>query len=230
MKKLLIGAGVLAAGLAFGLAMAASAQTITPGTSAGTMSQQETVNIGANGAALVRGTIASISNGVITVTSWGGVWTVDVASGTQIIPAAAGNDITKFQTGDFIGVQGNINQTANWTINATVVRDWTYRAAINQEQKQNVQAARATIQNGTPKNYVGTASNVSSGSFTLTLASDGSADTVVPAPYAEIVNRNWVTMPLSAIGNWDNVRTWGTLASGTITAQIIRDVSIPATH
>jgi hypothetical protein len=78
-----------------------------------------------------------------------------------------------------------------------------------------------------PKNYVGTASNVSDNSFTLTI--NGVANTVNVAPGAKIVNRNWITIKLSDIKDGDNVRVWGTNDNGTITASIVRDVSIPKT-
>ena len=209
-------------------ALIAAAQT-TPSVTATVSpasSQKMILEVGPAGKVLLRGTIASVSSGNLTVTGWGGVWTINVGSSAEILPASVANDLTQFKAGDFVGIQGTINQSANWTIDATVVRDWTYRAAVNQERKQNIQSVREIIKSGTPRNYVGTASNISTSSFTLTV--NGTTDTVNVATGAKVVNRNWVTIPLASIQNNDNVRVWGVNASSTITAQIVRDISIPA--
>ena len=175
----------------------------------------------------MRGTIASIGSGSLTVTSWGGTWTVSVPSSAEILPAAAGNDLTQFKVGDFVGVQGTVDSTNNWTIDATLVRDWTYRAAVVQQRQTNIASARTTIEGGTPKNYAGVATNLSGSTFTLTV--NGVADTVNVASGAEVVNRSYLTLPLASINSGDSIRVWGVNASGTITAQIVRDMSIPAT-
>jgi hypothetical protein len=160
------------------------------------------------------------------INSWGGTWTVNVGSSAQVLPAVTGNDITQFKTGDFVGVEGTVSGSASLTINATLVRDWTYRAAVTQEARQNVQEAKQIRNTNRPRDYVGVASNVNGTSFTLTVG--GTAYAVNPSSGAEVVNRIWVAMPLSSIQANDNVRVWGVNASGTITAQIVRDVSIPA--
>ncbi len=86
--------------------------------------QKEMVlQIGPKGEVLLRGTLVSASTGVITVKSWGGVWTVNIPAGAEIMPTAVNNDVTKFVIGDFIGVQGYMSTSENWTINAKVVRD-----------------------------------------------------------------------------------------------------------
>ena len=186
-------------------------------------SEQPILQVGAAGKVLLRGTIASISAGVITVNSWGGSWTVDVASGASILPAAAGNDITQFKAGDFVGVQGTVSPSASWTISATLVRDWTYRAAVVQQQQQNVQAAHQVMQ-AAPRDYIGTASAVGASSFTL-MAANGTSYAVNVSSGAEIVNLNWATITLANIKSGDNVRVYGVNASGTVTASIVRDVT-----
>ncbi|MDE2020812.1 MAG: hypothetical protein KGJ13_10795 [Patescibacteria group bacterium] len=213
-------------------AITAFAQTATVAPTAvsvpASQSQPMILQVGAAGKVLLRGTVASVSAGSLTVTSWGGAWTVNVGSGAEVLPVAAGNDLAQFKVGDYVGVQGTVSRSAIWTVDATLVRDWTYRQAVNQERQQNVQSIHATIKNGTPRNYVGVASNISGSSLTLTEA-DGTSYTVDVALGAEVVNRNYITLPFSGIRNNDNVRVWGVNASGTITAQIVRDVSIPAT-
>jgi len=229
-KKLIAGVSTIVTVATFATILIASAQTTSTSpviVSSSAVSKHPILQIGPEGRVLMRGTIASVASGVLTVTSWGGVWTVNVSPETKVLPVAAGNDLTQFKAGDFVGVMGVVSQSANWTINATLVRDWTYRQVVNQERRENIQSANALRKSNTPRDYVGTASNVSGNSFTLTV--EGVADTVNVVSNAKIVNRNWITIPLSSIQNGDNVRVWGVNASGTITASIVRDVSIPAT-
>jgi hypothetical protein len=226
LKQFVVGASFAAAAAVLATTLVASAQTATSTPGAASHSQPMVLQIGPNGRALLRGTIASVNSGALTVNSWGGVWTVNVGSGAKVMPAVSGNDISQFKTGDFVGIEGTVSQGAAWTIDATLVRDWTDRAVVGQEVKQNVKEARQIQQASRPRNYIGTVSGVSAGSFTLTAG--GTAYTVNPTSGAEIVNRNWIAMPLSGIQTNDNVRVWGTEASGTISAAIVRDVSIPA--
>ena len=201
---------------------------VTPATTAApAASEQPILEVGAAGKVLMRGTIASISSTTLTVNSWGGTWTVDLASGAEILPATANGNLSQFSVGDFVGVQGTVASSPSWTINATLVRDWTYRAAVVQQQQQNIQAAQQMRQGG-PRDYVGTASAVSASGLTLT-ASNGTSYTVTVPSGAEIVNTKWMTIPLASVNSGDNVRVYGVNASGTITARIVRDVTIAAT-
>jgi hypothetical protein len=229
MKKIFFGTGVAAICASLAFAMIAGAQT-TPSTTSGTSrapSQPMVLQVGPKGEVLLRGTIDTVSSGSMTVKSWGGDWTVNVSAGAQVLPNAVGTDITKFQHGDFVGVQGMVSQTSAWTIDAKLVRDWTYRAAVQQQAQQNAQAARELMQSQTPRNYQGTAGSVTSSGFTLA-ADNSTTHAVVLASGAKISNRNWMTIAVTDIRNGDTVRVWGTNASGTITAQIVRDISLPA--
>jgi hypothetical protein len=229
-KEIVATTVILAAGSALAFATLAGAQTTTGATA--TSTQNTVVSINKDGKTLVRGFIDSIANGTITVKSWGGDWTVNVGADTQVLPVETGNDIAKFQVGDYVGAQGAINHGANWTVDATLVRDWTYKATVTAQQKQNRQSASQTIKANTPKNYVGMASDVSAaggGSFTLTIPGATSTFAVNVASDAEIVNRNWLAIPLENIANGDGIRVWGINTSGTILAQIVRDTTIPAT-
>ncbi|MBU6500363.1 MAG: hypothetical protein KGJ89_00845 [Patescibacteria group bacterium] len=225
-RKIVMGTAVVGSVLAFALIASAQTASTTTSGSPGTPSQPMVFEAGPAGRVLLRGTIDSVSANLLTVKSWGGDWTVNVGSGAEVLPVAAGNDLTQFKTGDFVGVQGTVSQSANWTVDATLVRDWTYRQAVNQERQQNVQSIRQTIQSGTPRNFQGTAGAVSGSTFTLTV--NGTPYTVNVAANAQVVNRNWLTLSLASIQSGDTVRVWGTNASGTITAQIVRDVTIPA--
>jgi hypothetical protein len=227
-KKLLASIGIVTSVAVLATALIAVAQTTTPApTATATASAPQVLNVSAAGNVLLRGTIASITSGVMTVNGWGGVWTVNIPASASIYPVATTNYATQFQVGDFVGVQGTIATGANWTVNATLVRDWTYRAAVTAQVKANVQAAQGIRAEG-PRDYIGTASNVSASSLTLTV-SNGTVYTVNPSANAEVVNRMWTTLPFTSINNGDNVRVYGVDASGTVTAQIVRDVTIPAT-
>ena len=230
-KKIIAGLGVVTTIIVLTTALIASAQTATTTASTNTTtsavtspSERQVLNVSHSGNVLLRGTIASISSGIITVNGWGGVWTINVPSTASIYPAGTTNYTAQFQVGDFVGVQGTISTSANWTVNATLVRDWTYRAVVTAQVKANVQAARGIRAEG-PRDYIGTASNVTASSLTLT-ASKGTVYTVDASANAEIVNRKWVTLPFASINSGDNVRVYGVNTSGTVVAEIVRDVTV----
>lgn len=235
-KKYTIGAAFVIGGFVLsGLATATLAQS-TQGTAAVVStvpaSQPMVLEIGAKGHALLRGTVSAIGSGTITVKSWGGDWTVNVGSGATVMPhESAGNDLSDIKVGDFVGVQGTVNTGTSWTIDAVLVRDWTSRQAIHEDEKQNVAAVHSTEktgrQNGIGKIFEGTASNVAAASFTLT-TSGGTAYTVNVAPDTKLVDRAFRTVSaLSLIQTNNHVRVFGTASSATITAQVVRDTSLP---
>ncbi|HVO28884.1 MAG TPA: hypothetical protein VMT81_02805 [Candidatus Paceibacterota bacterium] len=221
--KIIAGIGAAAAAAVFATALVAGAQTTA--TAMANTPQPMVLQVSQTGSVLMRGTVASVGTGSLTVNGWGGVWTVNVPSSAQILPASMGTDVSQFQAGDFVGVQGTVDQTGSWTIDATLVRDWTDHGTPTAAQKQNIQAAHETQQSA-PRDYIGTAGAVNGTSFTLA-GNDGTSYTVNVPAGIEIVNRNWVTLPLANIMSGDNVRVYGVNASGTITAQIVRDTTIP---
>lgn len=79
------------------------------------------VTIDANGHALVRGKLVSVSGTSLTVKSWGMQFTVD-ASKAQITGSV--KDISSFVAGDVVGVQGMLDEGGSGTITAENVRDW----------------------------------------------------------------------------------------------------------
>jgi hypothetical protein len=228
-KKIITGISIIASIATFATILVASAQTTTTSTGAvlAVKAERPILEVGPEGKVLIRGTIASVGSKSLTVNSWGGTWTVNVSPTTKVLPEATGNDLTNFKQGDFVGIQGTVSQSSQLTIDAVLIRDWTYRQTVNQERQENIKSANALKKSMAPKNYVGTASNVSDNSFTLTI--NGVANNVNVAPGAKIVNRNWITIKLSDIKDGDNVRVWGINNNGTITASIVRDVSIPKT-
>lgn len=212
--------GFLATG---GVVFAQTASTITSMTTS-TPSQSMVLQVGPAGKVLLRGTIDSVSATSITVKSWGGDWTINVPTTAQVLPQDVA--LSSFQQGDFVGVQGTINSSGSWTVDATLVRDWTQRQAMNQEIKQNVQSVHQAM-SGAPRTIQGTLSNLSGETFTLT-ASGGAVYSVSVTSGAKILQKNWLTLSdFTQVQNGDTVRVWGPVASSSVTASIFRDMSIP---
>lgn len=207
------------AGVAFAQTPAATA-TVSPKTA----SQQMVLQVGPNGKVLLRGTVDSVSTGSVTVKSWGGDWTVAVPSSATVLPQ--GVALSNFKTGDFVGVQGAIGSGTSWTINASLIRDWTARAEVTQQIKANVQEVHQTVASG-PRTIQGTLSNLDAAARTFTLTNAaGTAYSVSLASGAKILAKNWATLDFSKVSNGDTVRAYGTVASSTISASIFRDVSV----
>ena len=177
------------------------------------------VDIGANGNVLLRGTIDSVAANSLTVKSWGGDWTVNIPSSATLMPTT---DMTQFSVGDFVGVTGTVDSSSSWTVSATLVRDWTVQGQV----KTNKTEVNATMKASSPKNWQGTISNIntSSNSFTLTIGS--AAYTVNLVSDVKVLNQKFITLALSKINSGDTVRVWGTLDGTTVTAYIVRDISI----
>lgn len=217
-KRLIVGAGagMLAAALAC-VGAVVSAQTAAP-------AQPQVVQIGAKGNVLLRGTIDAVGSGSLTVKSWGGDWTVNVPSSAKVLPASAGG-IANFQTGDFVGVQGTVSSSGSWSVDASLVRDWTSAKTTAQQENQNRQATQQAMKSAAPHIYVGTLSGMNGSSFTLT-AANGTAYTVDIASGAKVLDKKWGTIAATSIQDGNTVRVFGTNASSTITASVVRDISL----
>lgn len=185
------------------------------------------VQIGPEGMTTLRGTLVSVNGNVLTVKSWGGNWTVKVASGSEVLHSKGGiTNLSNFAAGDFVGVQGTADANAAWTINAKVVRDWTVKQTEN-TNKKSVQATEKAGRELGGKVFEGTASNVGANSFTLSAV--GRTFTVNVVSSTSVINRNWLKISLSAVQNNDQVRVFGVADSGltTIAAEVVRDVTLP---
>ena len=208
-----------------GVAFAQTASTVVPPqTTVTTPVPPMMLLVGPQGRVLLRGTVDSVSTTSITVKSWGGDWTVNVPSTAQIMPRGA--VLTNFHHGDFVGVQGTVSSIGSWTIDASLVRDWAARRALNQEVGQNIHSVNQEMRDGTPRILQGTLSGLSGETFTLT-AANGTAYSVSVAAGARILQKNWLTLNFSQVQNGDSVRVWGSVASSSVTASIFRDISIP---
>jgi len=192
--------------------------------------QPVVVQIGPEGRTLLRGTVDSLGTDSIVVKSWGGKWTVRVGANTQILPKITGgvSDLSGFKAGDFVGVQGKTADSPDWTIDATLVRNWTERQAVKETRKEVLQTEKKGRIEGVGKNFEGTTGTVSADSFTITLQ-DGKVYTVKVSADAKVVNRNFLKMNLSDIRPGDRVRFFGTIDTTALTgnASVVRDVSVP---
>ncbi|MBI3633210.1 MAG: hypothetical protein HY226_02875 [Candidatus Vogelbacteria bacterium] len=125
-KKIVI-SSLIVSSLAIGFIAFANTDTTTPTTTntptvatvPSIPAQPMVLQIEPKGNALLRGTIDSIASSSLVGKSWGGNWTVNFSSSTKLMP----NDIAQFKAGDFIGVQGIVNQASPWTIDATIIRN-----------------------------------------------------------------------------------------------------------
>jgi len=225
-------ASVLASLALLGMASIAVAEETLAVKGTEPSSQAMVVQIGPGGNALLRGTVGSVGPNTLTVKSWGGNWTVSIGSSTTVTPHEdAANDLSDIKTGDFVGVQGTANSSAAWTIDAKLVRDWTSRKTAQQETKTNLQAVRSTEktgrENGVGKVFEGTASNITATSLTLTTTA-GTAYTVNVSSTTKLVDKKFHTLSaLTLVQAGDHTRVFGTASDTTITAQVVRDTSLP---
>src|SRR3989344_4218495 len=84
------------------------------------------LNIGPNGNTLLRGVIKSVGTNSLVVESWGGDWTINVGTGTQIL--SPNRALTDFVVGNFAGVLGKTSHDGDFTVEARIVRSWGPRA------------------------------------------------------------------------------------------------------
>ena len=215
-KKYVIGVGLIASMLIAGSSMVLAQSTAVA------MPQIEhkmVVEIGPSGRTLLRGTVGAVAANSLTVKSWGGDWVVNVGAGTKLTP---GNDIAQFQVGDFVGVQGVTSQSALWTIDATLVRNWSIRQVWLDAKKEVKELIRSVM----PRNWQGVVvGDVNAdGSFKLKIG-EKTYD-IKLAANAMVVNQKYMAIASSQIKTGDTVRVYGPATETSITASVVRDVSI----
>lgn len=226
-KKSLLVAGLVATMFSSG-ALLVVAQTeieTTPTVVAPVAAKMPMVlEVGPAGRALLRGTVSAVGTNSLTVKSWGGDWVVNVVSSTVLAPKAA--DMAQFVVGDFVGVQGVVSTSAAWTIDASLVRNWTARKEIKAEVKENKQEIRGTVKAMTARNWEGVASEVNADTMTFKLNVSGVTYDIKIATGAKIVNKAFMTLSFAGIKNGDTVRVYGPVVDSVITASVVRNVSV----
>lgn len=133
--------------LSVGFVAVAQDTAVTPVSSVRT-AQPMVLEIGPAGRTLLRGTVVAVGTNSLTVKSWGGDWVVNVSASTKLAPRT---DIAQFAVGDFVGVNGTVSQSAAWTIDATLVKNWTERKEIKGEVKEKKQEIRQEKKNESPQ-------------------------------------------------------------------------------
>jgi hypothetical protein len=221
-KKYMVGAIVGATFLSGALMVSAQETSISMKATIGPVSPNASkmvLEVGPQGKVLLRGTVDVVNTNSLTVKSWGGSWVINVAPSATLVP---GSGIGQFKVGDFVGVQGIVNQSSAWTIDATLIRDWTLKV----EAKTNLEDIHAIKKAEKARNWEGVASNVNSDAKTFTLTVEGVAYTVNIAADAKIVNQRFLIAGFADIKNGDKVRVYGPSADMVITASVVRDISI----
>ena len=180
------------------------------------------LNINHQGKVLMRGTVGAVGTGSVTVNSWGGDWTVNILADTKLSPKD-----TVFKVGDFAGILGdvsleNVSAGNARVINASLIRNWSARKEEQSMKKEVKEMMKAEA----PRNWEGTASGFNSSTNSFTLTVDGTAYTVNVTSGAKIVNQRFGGIVFSDIKEGDKVRVWGPVSGTTITASVVRDVSI----
>jgi hypothetical protein len=151
-KKYIIIASVTATMLAgaFSLVFAQDTMTIQPnpevmGQKDSSMAPKMILQIGPSGRTLLRGIVKAVGTDFVIVTSWGGGWTVKVSGDTKLMPQGA--TLAQIGVGDFVGIQGKINQDMPWTVSAELLRDWTVRKTM-QENRTMMQSQNSEEKKG----------------------------------------------------------------------------------
>lgn len=218
----IVSIGSLAFVLSYSAHAQTSATTVTPA--------PEVVQVNADGSALIRGTVASTGAGSITINSWGGAWTIRTSNGNaNVVPAGSGgaSDMSALSVGDFVGAEGTVATDQPWTMDATVVRDWTTNPIVSVNTAPSGPLPPLTtpplIKN--PSMTVsGVVSNANNGTFTLTNA-NGNAYTVSTGSNAFMLNSNGDSLNSGDIQNGDAVTVTGVNTGGSVAAVTLSDMS-----
>lgn len=100
---------------------------------------------------------------------------------------------------------------------------------IKQSKHERFLRSKKIVQNSTTRHtgrrvFIGTVSNLTENSFTLTRATK--TYTVNVTSETKILNHTWKSIALSDIKDGDKVRVLGTISDTIITAKKIRDISL----
>lgn len=190
------------------------------------------------GNTLLRGVVRAIGSNSLIIQSWGGTWVVRISSSATVEPTGAfANDISQISVGDFVGVMGVMARDQILTVDGTFIRDWTKAppvetttiSARDQSIPSSEGGANTTTETSVTKTnlnlYTGSASNIGDTTFTLTDA-NGTVYTVNILPDTTLWNEARETISLSNIEENHSIRINGTLDGSTITATVVRDISI----
>ncbi|MDO8530403.1 MAG: DUF5666 domain-containing protein [bacterium] len=162
------------------------------------------LNITESGNVHLKGTVSAVSGSTVSVTSWGGTWTVNTLGAT--IPSG----LTEVKVGDHVKVNGKI--TGGMNITATTLTDHT----------KNPNETRRTI-SGTVSNL-----NVTAGTFTLATQNSGNVNIATNATTKVYLSGNLST--LASLSNGATATVHGSWNSTTniLTASTVKSPKLQA--
>ena len=185
--------------------------------------RETVVEINQHGKATLRGSITAIASSTLSIRSWGGIWKINMDDRTEFIPKEGA---TSLALGDFIGVQGTVATSTDWTIHARLVRNWSEKKELANNRKEIKQEAKHIRKSRPKPDFAkGNVSSVASSSITLNASS--TPLTVIVTTGTKLISRIWSLITMAEIKIGDKLQVWGTQASSTISASLIRDLSIP---
>lgn len=193
------------------------------------------VQAGGSGNILIRGTVKSVGSNMVSISSWGGTWSIRTNSESVVLAgASAGGDVSSINLGDFVGASGTVASDQSYTIDASLLRDWTTNPSvgvstgtggIGTSSPNQLPGASLTPTTSVRALYIGTVSNIETDSFTLT-DNSGNSYTVNTDAGTTLWDMNGNTISFSDISSGDRIRLNGTLQGKVIFATVVRDTSI----
>lgn len=193
----------------------------------GTTPAPMVLDVDSSGSVLLRASVKSIAANSIVVDGWGGTWIIRTNAATQVISNAsnAAGDVSAISVGDFVGVSGTMARDQIYTVDATLVRDWTTNPLTASTPSTSMTTSTSTTSTSAAVPlYTGTASAIGADSFTLT-SLDGTEYTVMTDNNTVFLNTARETIAFSDITSGDSIRINGSLSGSTITATVVRDIS-----
>ncbi len=94
---------------------------------AGSTSAPMIILIDSSGNILIRGTVVSAGTRSLTISSWGGTWTIRTLSGGMVFSSSQNEfgDMSALRVGDFLGAIGTVASDQMFSVDASIVRNWT---------------------------------------------------------------------------------------------------------
>ncbi len=175
---------------------------------------RQKLEINPSGHVSLVGTLKSVATSSLVVTTWGGDWTVNTGSAKMIRRSGGSSALSEMRAGDEIRLNGKINASSSFTIDATVLRN------------QSIQAKNAEF-SGTVSNL-----NSASSSFTLSTRKRGDVKVVVNSDARILVNGTSSQISALANGMFAEVRgIWDRSQSDVQASRVIaRTANSTSTH
>ncbi|OGG41592.1 hypothetical protein A2837_00150 [Candidatus Kaiserbacteria bacterium RIFCSPHIGHO2_01_FULL_46_22] len=193
------------------------------------------------GNVVMRGQVTSVEDNSMTISSWGGEWTIRTTMSSAVTPATevAGN-LSAISNGDFVGVEGVFATDEEMTVDASFVRDWTtdplpgvfeVDTIVDTTGTVSVSTGTEEVEDGEVEEvvpdmitYSGEVDRVDDTSFTFT-DDFGSVYTVTVDNEVAVVNDNSEVRELEDVDIGDSVELDGVANGTVITTAMVRITS-----